>query len=515
MALLNLILILLVGGVLAWFAESWKSNFGRVVSLITIAAAAAYLWFLTSNLADGLTTLTTDPTLSSSWLIHTSAEWIPRFGINLELAMDGISLIMVALTLFLGFVAVISSWSEIDFKRGFFQANLLWTLAGVVGVFLSMDLFLFFVFWEVMLVPMYLLIAIWGHEGKAYAAMKFFIFTQVSGLLMLFSIMVLVWVHHNSTGVYSFSYFDLLNTEISPRAAFWLMLGFFLAFTVKLPGFPFHTWLPDAHTQAPTAGSVILAGILLKTGAYGLIRFTVPLFPQAALDFAPIAMGLGVTGVIYGAVLAFAQNDFKRLIAYSSVSHMGFVLLGVFAWNQLALHGALMQMVAHGLSTAALFMIAGALQQRLHTRDMREMSGLWHYMPKMGAIALFFAVASLGLPGLGNFVAEFLVLLGLFKVNPWLTALAALGLITAAAYSLIMMQKSFQGAPRELQVIKDFGALELTAMGAMMIGLIWLGVYPQPVFDLAQPVFDGMFTLVDGQLRPPGLSPVLGGDLTP
>lgn len=363
----------------------------------------------------------------------------------------------------------------------------------MVGVFLAVDLFLFFLFWEVMLVPMYLLIAIWGHEGKAYASMKFFIFTQLSGLLMLVAILVLAKLHHSATGVYSFSYFDLLGTPMEGSVAHWLMLGFFVAFVVKLPGFPFHTWLPDAHTQAPTAGSVILAGILLKTGAYGLIRFTVPLFPTAAIEFAPIAMLLGVAGIIYGAILAFAQSDFKRLVAYSSVSHMGFVLLGVFAWNSLALQGAVMQMVAHGFSTAALFMIAGALQQRLHTRDMDKMGGLWHNMPRMGAVALFFALASLGLPGLGNFVAEFLVLVGLFKVNPWMTAAAALGLITAAIYSLIMMQKAFYGKPNEELKTHDFGSLEMTAMAVMVVGLIWLGLYPQPVFDMVQPVLDSLY----------------------
>jgi NADH-quinone oxidoreductase subunit M len=324
--------------------------------------------------------------------------------------------------------------------------------------------------------------------------MKFFIFTQLSGLLMLVSILMLANMHHSVTGVYSFNYFDLLNLNIDSSIAYYMMLGFFIAFVVKLPGFPFHTWLPDAHTQAPTAGSVILAGILLKTGAYGLIRFTVPLFPEASFEFAPIAMGLGVAGIIYGAVLAFSQSDFKRLVAYSSVSHMGFVLLGVYAWNALALQGAVMQMVAHGFSTAALFMIAGALQQRLHTRDMNKMGGLWHQMPRMGAVALFFALASLGLPGLGNFVAEFLVLVGLFAVNPWMTAVAALGLITAAVYSLIMMQKAFYGKPIEDLEVADFASLEMIAMAVMIIGLIVLGLYPQPVFDLVQPVLDSLIT---------------------
>ena len=492
MILLNLIIILLAGGAIAWWAERFGTHWPRMIALFVVLLDLAYLAVYVTQIPLAQLSLVPAATDAQSWLLSYQAEWIPRFGISVLLAMDGLSLVLVLLTFVLGAIAIVSSWNESNDRQGFFQANILWTLAGVIGVFLSLDLFLFFLFWEVMLVPMYLLIAIWGHEGKAYASMKFFIFTQLSGLLMLLAILVLAKLHHGATGSYSFSYFDLLGMSIDASVAKWLMLGFFIAFVVKLPGFPFHTWLPDAHTQAPTAGSVILAGILLKTGAYGLIRFTVPLFPDAALSFAPIAMLLGVAGILYGAFLAFAQTDFKRLVAYSSVSHMGFVLLGVFAWNALALQGAVMQMVAHGFSTAALFMIAGALQQRLHTRDMTKMGGLWHNMPRMGAMALFFALASLGLPGLGNFVAEFLVLLGLFKVAPWMTAAAALGLITAAVYSLIMMQKSFFGVPDEGRKLHDFGSLEMSAMAVMVIALVWLGVYPQPVLDLVQPVLDSL-----------------------
>lgn len=494
--LANLIFILLAGGILAWLAERVSPTTPRLIALSVVLVDLLYLLFQLSNIPKQQFSLTPAANDPSTWLFAQSAEWIPRFGINFTLAMDGLSLVLVVLTLVLGLVAIVSSWNEKNDRQGFFQANILWTLAGVVGVFLALDLFLFFLFWEVMLIPMYLLIAIWGHEGKAYAAMKFFIFTQFSGLLMLVAILTLVGLHQSSTGIYTFDYFDLLSAQIPHNFAHWLMLGFFIAFVVKLPGFPFHTWLPDAHTQAPTAGSVILAGILLKTGAYGLIRFTVPLFPDAALNFAPVAMVLGVCGVVYGAVLAFSQSDFKRLVAYSSVSHMGFVLLGVFAWNALALQGAVMQMVAHGFSTAALFMIAGALQQRLHTRDMQRMGGLWHNMPRMGALALFFALASLGLPGLGNFVAEFLVLLGLFKVNAWMAAAAASGLIVGAIYSLILLQRSFQGTPDEHRKLADFGALEMAAMGVMVIALVWLGLYPQPVLDTVQPVLDSLSQVV-------------------
>ena len=492
MLLVNLILILLAGGAIAWASERFGNQWPRQISLGIVVADLVYLLASVSSIPDQRFSLIPNAGDPESWLMNYTLDWIPRFGIHFELAMDGLSLVLVLLTLVLGAIAIISSWNEKNVSQGFFQANILWTLAGVVGVFLALDLFLFFLFWEVMLVPMYLLIAIWGHEGRAYASMKFFIFTQLSGLLMLVAILVLAKLHHSATGVWSFSYFELLNTPMTESAAHYLMLGFFIAFVVKLPGFPFHTWLPDAHTQAPTAGSVILAGILLKTGAYGLIRFTVPLFPQAALEFAPIAMFLGIAGIIYGAILAFAQSDFKRLVAYSSVSHMGFVLLGVFAWNALALQGAVMQMVAHGFSTAALFMIAGALQQRLHTRDMDKMGGLWHHMPRMGAVALFFALASLGLPGLGNFVAEFLVLLGLFKDHPWIAAVSALGLITAAIYSLIMMQKAFYGKPDRDLLVKDFATLEMSAMTVMIIALVWLGLYPQPVLDMVQPVIDSL-----------------------
>src|SRR5687768_1493860 len=253
--------------------------------------------------------------------------WIQPFGISFHMALDGLSLLMLVLTFFLGIFAVLISWKEIQYRVGFFHFNLLWVLAGITGVFITMDLFLFYFFWEVMLIPMYFLIGIWGHENRRYAAYKFFIFTQASGLMMLLAILGLYFLHGSNTGTYSFDYFDLLGTVLEPSTERWLMLGFFVAFVVKLPIVPFHTWLPDAHSQAPTAGSLILAGLLLKTGAYGLIRFVVPLFPDASRDIAPIAMLFGVIGIIYGAMLAYSQTDFKRLVAYTSVSHMGFVML--------------------------------------------------------------------------------------------------------------------------------------------------------------------------------------------
>ena len=492
MSLLAMLIIPLVGGLVAWLSERINPNLPRWISLLTIVVGLLYLVSIIGGIPTANFTLVPDIGSSTNWLLHWRLDWIPRFGISIELGMDGLSLLLVVLTLLLGLVAVAASWTEINFKTGLFQANLLWTLAGVSGVFLALDLFLFFVFWEIMLVPMYLLIAIWGHENKGYAAMKFFIFTQVSGLLMLLSIVMLAWQGSAVSGYLSFSYFDLLGLNFEGRMGTLIMLGFFIAFAVKLPVFGLHTWLPDAHTQAPTAGSVLLAGILLKTGAYGLLRFCIPLFPEASAQFAPIAMALGIAGVVYGAILAFAQTDFKRLVAYSSVSHMGFVLLGLYAWNELALQGAIFQMVAHGVSTAALFMMAGAIQQRLHTRDMNRMGGLWHHAPRMGACAMFFTMASLGLPGLGNFVAEFLVLLGVFAVQPWFAALAALGMVTAAIYALWLMQLAFQGKPRADIEMSDFGRREMGTMAAMMVALIALGIYPQPILDLTAPVVTGL-----------------------
>jgi NADH-quinone oxidoreductase subunit M len=399
-----------------------------------------------------------------------------------------LSLLLVILTCFLGLLAVVASWSEIQERVGLFHANVLWVLTGVMGVFLALDLLLFYVFWEVMLVPMYFLISVWGHENRVYAAIKFFIFTQVSSLLMLVAILAFALLHHQHTGVYTFDYMQLLGTPMAATTAMWLMLGFVIAFVVKLPAVPVHTWLPDAHTEAPTAGSVLLAGLLLKTGAYGLLRFVLPLFPTAAQAFAPVAMGLGVLGILYGALLAFAQTDVKRLVAYTSVSHMGFVLLGVFAWNPWALQGAVMEMLCHGLSTGGLFILAGALQERLHTRDLGSMGGLWSTVPRLGGVGMVLAMASLGLPGLGNFVAEFLVLLGAFQVSPVLTIIASIGLVLAAVYALRFVQRTFHGPNTRGWHLPDLTLRDMAIMAVLIASLVWLGLFPQPVLNTADPV---------------------------
>ena len=482
MILTTIILIPAVAGLLAWPLARASETAARWLALLANIAT------LVIGISIWLTELgSLDMGTAGEWIVGERWQWIPRFGINFHLAVDGLSLLMVLLTSFLGAVSVIISWNEITERVGFFHFNLLWILAGINGVFMSMDLFLFYFFWEIMLVPMYFLIAIWGHERRIYAATKFFLFTQLSGLFMLISILGLYFYNHAVTGHYTFNYMELRSLTIPIDVARWLMLGFLIAFAVKLPAVPFHTWLADAHTEAPTAGSVILAGLLLKTGAYGLIRFVLPLFPDAAHEIAPLAMTIGVIGILYGALLAFGQTDLKRLVAYTSVSHLGFVLLGVFAFTELSMQGAIMEMICHGLSTGGLFILVGALQQKTHTRDMNEMGGLWGQIPRMGGLAMFFALASLGLPGLGNFVGEFLVLIGSFDVATWLTVLAAVGLVAATIYSLWIMQRVFHGEKRKDYKITDLPLHHTVVLGAMIIVLVWLGLYPRPILNTSRP----------------------------
>ena len=474
MILVSVIGILLIGGVLAWLAGRWSERLARGISLVAIGidfVLAAIVWAGKASSPTG------------RWLDEVDCAWVPGLGIHFHLAVDGLSLLMLALTLFLGIVAVLASWTEIQEKVGFFHFNLMWVLAGIAGVFLAIDLFLFYFAWELMLVPMYFLIVIWGHERRVYASAKFFLFTQCSGLLMLVAILALYFIHHKTTGVYTFEYSELLTTHLNHRAEFWIMLGFFVAFAVKLPVVPLHTWLPDAHTQAPTAGSVILAGLLLKTGAYGLIRFVIPLFPDAVSDFTPLALALAAIGIVYGAVMAYSQTDLKRLVAYTSVSHLGFVLLGIFSRNPLGFQGAVMTMISHGLSTGALFVLVGSLQERLHTRDLGQMGGLWATMPRLSGAALFFSLGSLGLPGLGDFVGEFLVLLGSYRVSITITVVASIGVLASTFYALRMVQRALQGLNTHAWQVPDLNPREALMMAVMIVGLLGLGLYPQPVLN--------------------------------
>lgn len=480
MLLILLILIPLTGGILAWIAgpretfdKKGHASLPRWISLATLGLELVLTCYLR---------LTQTPD-QGSWIIDMKLPWLPSLGVGFHLAMDGISLFFILLTSILGIAAVIASWNEINRQVGFFHFMLLATLTGIIGVFTAFDLFLFYFFWEVMLVPMYFLISLWGHEKKTAAAMKFFIFTQISGLLMLVSILELYFIHGRHTGIYTFDYFALFGILIPSGTSLLILSGFLAAFLVKLPAIPFHAWLPDAHTEAPTAGSIILAGLMLKTGGYGLLRFALPLFPGTAAEIAPLAMTLGVAGIIYGAILAFAQTDFKRLIAYTSVSHMGFVLLGIFSGNEMATLGAVIQMLSHGITTGALFMLAGTLQERIRTRDMQRLGGLWNTAPRLGGFWLLFALASLGLPGMGNFIGEFLVILGTYRVSPPLAAFAALGFIASTLYALRMVQKIFFGTGRETWNIPDLGSREISALAVMAALILWLGLFPRPFLN--------------------------------
>jgi NADH-quinone oxidoreductase subunit M len=495
MILVILIAIPLIGGLLAWLSARLHSRAPFWISLISLGIdliLAVSIWIdqPVTNISGAA---------QNQWLIDFMRIWIPQFGVNIHLALDGLSLIMVTLTLVLGIMATLSSWSEIKERIGFFYANLLFIEAGILGVFLSLDLFLFYFFWELMLVPMYFMISIWGHENRVYASTKFFIFTQASGLLMLISILGLYFVHGHATGVYTFDYTQLLGTQFSTSTGLWLMSGFVIAFAVKLPSVPFHTWLADAHTEAPTAGSIILAGVLLKTGAYGFLRFVLPLFPEASLIIAYPAMIAGTVSILYGAFLAFSQTDLKKLVAYTSVSHMGFVLLGVFAFNTLALQGAVIQIVAHGVSTGMLFFLVGALQERIHTRDIALMGGLWSTAPRMGSAMLIFAIASLGLPGMGNFIAEFLVLLGAFRVDIAIASIATVGLVTATIYAVWMMHKTFFSSASAKWSFADLTIRELAVSFVMTLAIIWIGLNPQPLLDTSKTTADILQNIMIGQ----------------
>jgi NADH-quinone oxidoreductase subunit M len=372
-------------------------------------------------------------------------SWIPAFGIDYYVGIDGISLLLVVLTGLLTPIALLSSWEGIEKKVKEFSIFILALEAAMIGVFLSLDLFLFYVFWDAMLIPMYFLIGIWGYDQRIYAAVKFMLYTMAGSVLMLVAILGLAWLHSEATGSYSFDLLKLYTLQIAPETQRWFFLAFAIAFAIKVPLFPFHTWLPDAHVQAPTAGSIILAGVLLKMGTYGLVRFAFPLFPLAANEFAPWIALLAVIGIVYGALVAMVQPDMKKLVAYSSVSHLGFVVLGICAMNVQGVQGAVYQMLAHGISTGGLFLIVGMLSDRRHTRLISEFGGLRNVMPRLTAAFFIITLASVGMPALNGFVGEFLTMLGGYLWNPRFVVVAGLGVILSAVYMLSMFQKVYLG----------------------------------------------------------------------
>lgn len=434
-----------------------------------------------------------------------SAPWIASWGVSYHVGIDGISLLLFVMTTFLTLISIIASWEIKKSIREYMMAMLALS-TGMLGVFISLDLFLFYFFWEFQLVPMYLIIGIWGGPQRIYAAVKFFLYTAVGSLLMLVAIIWIYILVKEQTGVATTDLVYITeHLDASLDVQKWLFLAFFLAFAIKVPMFPFHTWLPDAHVQAPTAGSVILAGVLLKMGTYGFLRFNLPLFPQACNEFLPYIAWLAIIGIIYGALVSLVQKDLKKLVAYSSVSHMGFVMLGIFAFNQYGLQGALLQNLNHGISTSALFLLVGMIYDRRHTRMIDEFGGLAKVMPKYTVCFMIIALSSIGLPGMNGFVGEFLILLGIFQVNGMWAALATSGVIFSACYILWMFQRvMFQELknPKNFK-LPDMNFREMLTIAPLIILVFWIGLYPKPFLK----TFDATVTHLITKVNPDNFRP--------
>lgn len=412
--------------------------------------------------------------------------WVEAYGISYKVGIDGISLLLVLLTTFLTVLCVLCSWTAITFRVKEYMVSFLFLETGMVGALVALDLILFYVFWEVMLIPMYLLIGVWGNPARRiYAAIKFFLFTMAGSVLMLVAILALYFIHLKATGKATFDVLELYKLGIPVGTQYWLFGAFALAFAIKVPMFPFHTWLPDAHTEAPTAGSVILAGVLLKMGTYGFIRFAIPLFPNAALDLMPLISILALIGIIYGALVSMMQPDLKRLVAFSSVSHLGYVMLGMFALNTQGVQGSIYQMLNHGISTGSLFLIVGMIYERRHTRLIADFGGISKVMPVFAVFFMIVTLSSIGLPSTNGFVGEFLILLGAFQANTVYGVLAAVGVILGAAYMLWMFQRVMFGKitnPKN-EGLKDLNAREIITLIPMIALIFLMGIYPKLFFS--------------------------------
>jgi len=409
--------------------------------------------------------------------------WIPSIGAEYFLGVDGFSTLLILLTTLMGFIAVLSSWTAITERLKEYYIFLLVLQTGMLGAFMALDFLLFFLFWEVMLVPMYFLIGIWGSANRLYSAIKFFLYTLVGSVVMLLGILALYFYSQSVTGVYSFDVTQLHKLSIPYNLQWWVFLAFFLGFSIKVPMFPFHTWLPDAHTDAPTAGSVILAAVLLKMGTYGFIRFSLPILPEASRAFVPMMITLSIIGIVYGALVALAQKDWKRLVAYSSVSHMAMVMLGMFALNPVGITGSIVQQLNHGISTGALFLIVGIVYERRHTREISEYGGLSKVMPVYATVFLVMTMSSIGLPALNGFIGEFLILQGVFVANKLWAAVACSGVVLGAAYMLYLYQRTMFGKvenPKN-EKLPDLNLREFATFAPLLALAVWIGIYPAPI----------------------------------
>ncbi len=440
-----------------------------------------------------------DPTLAEVQFVE-RLSWIPAYGIDYFVAIDGVSIFLVLLTTFLGPIVILASWT-INERVKEYLFFMLTLETGMIGTFVALDLFLFYVFWEVTLVPMYFLIGVWGGPRRVYAALKFVLYTMSGSLLMLVAIIYLATRNSQLTQIWTFDLLQIYNLHLPYEEQIWLFLAFALSFAIKVPLFPLHTWLPDAHVEAPTAGSVILAGVLLKMGTYGFLRFAIPLFPEATLAAAPFIIALAVIGIVYGALVAMMQADLKKLVAYSSVSHLGFVMLGLFVLNLQGIQGAIYQMLNHGLSTGALFLIVGMIYERRHTRMIDDFGGLWKQLPVFSAFFLVVTLSSIGLPGLNGFVGEFLILLGAFKDAPFWAAWAATGLVLGAIYMLWMFRRVMFGplSRPENQRLEDIGMREIVMLVPILALILFMGIYPQPFLSRMKPSVELTIQRIDSK----------------
>jgi NADH-quinone oxidoreductase subunit M len=479
--LLSIILLTPLAGLLVLFLIP-----GRNKDLVRVwANLVAFAGFLIS-----LTLLRRFQNGAPGFQFEERFDWIPSLGAHYHLGIDGISLLLIMLTTLMGFIAILCSWSAIQDRTKEYYAMFLLLQTGMLGVFMSLDFFLFYIFWELVLVPMYFIIGIWGGPRKLYAAIKFFLYTLAGSVLMLLGILTLYFQHYEQFHFYSFEIADLMRVSLplaTQQIVFW---SFFIGFAIKVPMFPFHTWLPDAHVEAPTAGSVILAAVLLKMGTYGFLRFSLPLLPQASVDqkIVQILAILSIVGIIYGALVSLMQSDWKKLIAYSSVSHLGFCTLGIFSLNPNGIAGSVIQQINHGISTGMLFMVIGVIYERRHTREISEYGGLAHVMPKFAIVFAFAMLSSAGLPLLNGFVGEFTIMQGAFEANRAWAAFAVTGVILGAAYLLWLYQRTMLGQVTNGKnlTIPDMNFRELAVFAPLIAWAIWIGIYPKPYFDILQ-----------------------------
>ena len=503
--LLSLILLVpLVGAIILLFVDRrrddtirWIANI--VASLGFLVSLPLWFWYDSAN---------------PDWQFVERAPWIPSIGAEYFLGVDGFSSLLVLLTTLMGMIAILSSWTAITERVKEYYIFLLVLQTGMIGAFITLDFLLFFLFWEVMLVPMYFLIGIWGSDRRLYSAIKFFLYTLVGSVVMLLGILAVYFYQYSVTGVYTFDVTQFHELNMPVDLQWWVFLAFFLGFAVKVPMFPFHTWLPDAHTDAPTAGSVILAAVLLKMGTYGFIRFSLPILPDATVSFVPLIAGLSIVGIIYGALVALSQSDWKRLVAYSSVSHMGLVMLGMFALTPVGITGSIIQQINHGISTGALFLIVGIVYERRHTREISEYGGLSKTMPVFAAVFLIMTMSSIGLPTLNGFIGEILILQGIFVVNKWWAAVAATGIVLGAAYMLWLYQRTMFGTidnPKN-EGLADLNMRELATFVPLIILAVWIGLYPSPFLRRLETSVERVMTRVNADYAPQNVMAVCQDD---